>query len=496
MRFTRGFIAAVLLCSLGALGTGCGARKNGADDASACRRLESLAVKLSSEIEPLRGSRLGLTASDSLLFTYSDDEVKSALKRSKKLEAQFSGIPAERLGAREIDRATVIINWLRGVRFAFNDLESRRWSPLLYCWTAEEALWVLPSRITPPYDGELEAYRKRLLRIPFLFSAGEAQITDPAEWHVRRAIDELDTLAAGLPRLSALIAKRYGTSLDGELETVRFSILEFRRFASESLLPASRGRLILGSENLSKIFLYGELINADQNMLIAEGKKQMKRLELEKGSILRRFEVERQGLVPAHAGPVSLKDKPFESRIELLLEDMRSWGKKAPILGSSPGAPMALAYPSNPEYLSRSNRAPYLSIPPAGDVTAAPVTPQFSGSACRTRIALSAGVREMQDDAVRFALLCAAPRLLDADRSRCEAKDSTAAVFSSATFDEGWRYLAVQELVPDIKKNDPDLFVLILNDWIRNYARMIVVFSLHSGTMTSESAIGYLVESL
>jgi hypothetical protein len=495
MRFSKKLFATILLCSFAALGTGCGARKNDADDAGACRRLESLAVKLSTEIEPLRSSRLGITASDSCIFTYSDEEVRNALKRSRKLETRFSSIPAGRLSAREIDRATVIINWLRGVRFAFNDLESRRWSPLLYCWTAKEALWVMPSRITPPYDGELEAYRKRILRIPSLFSTGEARLTGPAEWHTRRAINELDALAAGLPRLSVLITRRYGASLDAELETVRSSILDFRRFASETLLPASRGRIILGSENLSKIFLYGELINADPNMLIAEGKKQMKRLETEKSSILKRFELERQGLVPAHPRPEPKKNETFESRIELLLKELLSMGEKTQSLGSAPSASVMLAYPASPEYLSRSDRAPYLAIPPPGNTTAAIVTPPFPTTTCRTRLALSAGASRAEDDVLRFTLLCAAPRMLEAERLRCEARDTAAAVFSSVTFEEGWRYLALQELVPDIKKNAPDLYVLVLDDWIRKYARMIVVFSLHSGTMTSESAIGYLVES-
>jgi len=102
----------------------------------------------------------------------------------------------------------------------------------------------------------------------------------------------------------------------------------------------------------------------------------------------------------------------------------------------------------------------------------------------------------MGDDALRFALLCAAPRMLETDRLLCEAKDTTAVLFPSATFEDGWRYAALLDLGEQIKKDHPALYILILDDWRAEYARMTVVFSLHAGTMTSDGAIRYLAESL
>ena len=63
-------------------------------------------------------------------------------------------------------------------------------------------------------------------------------------------------------------------------------------------------------------------------------------------------------------------------------------------------------------------------------------------------------------------------------------------------FEEAWGYLVLQELAPDIKKSEPELYALMLDDRMMKYARMIVVFSLHAGTMTSDGAIRYFVESL
>ncbi|MGD1048361.1 MAG: DUF885 family protein [Candidatus Krumholzibacteriaceae bacterium] len=495
MRSTRAILAAILLFSIAGLGPGCGARR-GNPDRDAYRRYASLAVKLCARIEPLRASRLGISSSDSLLFTYSEDEIRVALAKSQRLVTQFSGIPAGRLNGGDTDRATVIIDWLRGVTFAFDGFDSFRWNPLLYCWTAEEALWVIPSRIEPPYSGELDAYRRRILRIPSLFSNASANLKDPAEWHARYAMDELDTLAAGLPDLAALVRQRYGTSLDGELATVRQSILDFRRFISDTLIPASHGKLIIGSENLAKIFLYGEHLDVDPNALVAEGAKQMKRLDDEKSAILKRMELEHEGILPARPAAAPVNDLSFDSRVERLLEEEGPAGGGLSPLGRTRGARATSAFPARPEYLSRSDKAPFLSIPPAGDRTAAAVTPPFSAPACQSRVALSAGAPRMGDDALRFALLCAAPRMLETDRLLCEAKDTTAALFPSATFEDGWRYAALLDLGEQIKKDDPGLYILILDDWRTQYARMTVVFSLHAGTMTSDGAIRYLTESL
>jgi len=496
MRFMRGFAAALVLCSLAWLGAGCGVKKDASAYGDAYRRLASGAMELSTNIEPLRGSRLGIAASDSLLFTYSENEIRGALKRLKRIEAQLSKIPAGSLGERDVDRATVIIDWARGARFAFENLQSHRSSPLLYCWTAEEALWGIPSRITSAPSGEIEAYRRRILRIPTLFSNGQTNLRNPADWHVRHAIERLDTLAAGLPGLAALVRERYGESLDGEIETVRLAILGFRRFASETLLPVSHGRIILGSENLSRIFDYGELINADPNMLIAEAEKQMNRLAGEKGSILRRLELEQRGVLPRTPAAAFGRDEPFESRVERIRGELREAAGEDSTLGTAPGVRAPLAYPARLAYLSQSDRASYFSIPSAGDVAATVVTFPFSAPSCRTYLALSAGAARMSDDALRFALIRAAPRMSEPDRLRCEARDSIAAVFSSATFEEGWRYLALQELIRDVKKNDSELYLLVLDDWMRKYARMTVVLTLHAGTKTSDGATQYLVESL
>ena len=497
MRSPRSASAASVLLCLAMLASGCAGKKNAPDYSETYRRLASSAVKLYIRIEPLRGSRLGFASADSLLFSYSKEETGEAVKHLKSLETQFSKIPAGRLSAGDVDRATVIINWLRGTRFAFEVLDCSRSNPLLYAWAAEEALWVMPSRIALPYNGELEAYRKRILRVPDLLASGAANLDSPADWHVRRSIEKLDTLATSLPRLALLVETRYGAPLDRELDAVRQAIRSFREYASSTLLPSSYGRLIIGSENLTKIFLYDEMINSDPNMLVAESEKQIKRIASEKTALVKRIEYGKEsGARENRPNGSPPANELFEARVARLLEELRPSKERQALLGSPRAAEATLAYPASPPYVSRSAKSPCLSIPPAGNATAATVTSSISTPPCRVFLALSAGARRESDAALRFALLRAAPRMLDPDKLRCAARDTVSAVFSSATFEEGWRYLTVQELAQDIKKNDPELYLLVLKDWLTQYARLIVVLTLHAGTMTSDAATQYLVETL
>ncbi len=320
-------------------------------------------------------------------------------------------------------------------------------------------------------------------------------LENPADWHLRRALERLDTLEAGLPRLARLVEARYGTSLSAEFDAVRFAIRDFREFASSTLLPASYGRTIIGSENLTKIFRYDEMIDSDPNMLVTEAQKQITRIEGERSALIRRIEYERErGARADTAAARRPADEPFEAKAARVLAALEALCDRGAPPGNPPRERVAIAYPSSPRYVSRSSENPCLSIPPARE--AAAVAAAGPAPPCRMAVALPAGARRESEAALRFALLDAVPRMLEPGLLRCAARDTVAEIFASATFEAGWRYLAVLELSAEIKKRDAALYNLVLEDQVRQYARLIVVLSLHAGTMTSEAAAGYLVSTL
>lgn len=165
--------------------------------------------------------------------------------------------------------------------------------------------------------------------------------------------------------------------------------------------------------------------------------------------------------------------------------------------GQTGGAQPILEYPARVEYLSPIDKDPYLSIPPPSERSrAAAVTFPFSAPACQPHLLLSAENAVAGDTELKFQLLCAAPEIRAPDDIRCEKHDSLGTLFASETFTEGWRYLALLERARDMRKSDPALYARVLNDRMKKLARMVVVFRLHAGVLTSDEAVRYLVETL
>jgi hypothetical protein len=492
MRFANRRVTIALLLTVICFAASCGRDRSASEQARDYARLTTGAIKLYTELQPLRSSRLGIEHSDSLLFTFSEDEIHGAVKRLKKLEARFSSLPASNLPARDIDVAAVVIHWLRGEQFALETLQNHRHNPLLYCWMVDEALWGLPSRIAPPYDGELEAYRRRILRIPALLENGARLLDNPASAHLRYAIERIDTLTNDIATLKTVVEKRYGATLDAELERVRAALAHFRGAAS-NFLPAAHGRLILGADNLSKLFLYSELLNSDPNVLVAEAESHIKRLIAERSSLERHPEL-------GATRPVTRSTaagEPVASRIERLRAALYASDEGRDSTAQTVVAKPILEFPARIEYLSPINKDPYLSVPASGARGGALIlVPPLSAPACRPRLCLSADNASAGDTELMFRILCAAPGMFTPAEARCAARDSIGALFTSETFAEGWRYLALLGLRDDIRKNAPELTARITDDRIAKLARMIIVFRLHAGTWTSDEAARYLVETV
>lgn len=538
------------LCALALALPGCGREKQAERDAKTYAGLVSETISLYARIEPVRASALGMISSDSLLFSFSDEEVAAALARLRTLESRFSAFGAARLAPRDIDNIEVIAYWLRGEIFALAEVKTFRFNPLLYCWAAEEALWEIPSRSTPPYPGELGAYRARIRKIPSLFANARRLLDNPAEAHTRFAAERLDSIAAEFGRLDAAITRRYGEAPAAELDAARRSVESFHRFVADSLLARSLGRTILGTEYLSKIFLYDELLNTDPNMIMGKAESSMRRLQSLKGSLERRIEFEKSGgKLPPEAGPPRLPSpttagrppgtkrsslralaaaarvkpapaskpakaepvprkarpslpktgaarasEPFDARINRLRDELAA--EAATTFAAKAGAKLVIEYPAHIDYPVRISKLPYVTIPPAGPLFAQiSFTEPFNALQCLPYGIFSSGARALDDDELRLELLRALPGVLEADADRCAEKDTVRAIFSSDVFREGWFYLSARDRTANLKTADPALNILLLDDQIRALALTVVVFRIHGGAMTSEEGADYLVQS-
>lgn len=499
------------------LAAGCARHGEKGRTAAECRRLVQEAARLYREVQPLRSSRLGFADADSLLFTFSAEETGAATDRLRRLESGLAALPASGLDARERDEARVILHWARGELFALERIRAREASPLLFVWLAEEAIEQAPSRLDPPRPGEAESYARRLGRVPPLLANAALSLRNPAEAHTREALSRVDALLLRFDGAAALARGRYGDGVAAPLASAKAALADFRSYLETDLLPLSRGSLLLGYENLSRMFLYGEFLDADPNAVIAEAERRIARYAADRTSMERRIEQERSRgaidprlpLLGGRAPTTAPRDagRPVGERTTALSEDGLAalassfldtlWSGES--LAKTFGAPRGRR-PVISRGVPTRRFAPlgvdaYLSTPPGGDPPVVVAVARDSSDECLARVLLAPAAALLGEERLRVRMLDAAPAALESPMRICEARDTIALLFESETFREGYRYFAIRPAVEWLRREDPSTYARVLDGWILDLARVIVVIRLHSGTLTAEAASRYLVET-
>ncbi len=463
-------VFALLLAASVAAG-GCSDDRGEAGPGERYRLVEAKALALYLDMHPLRGSSLGRTESDPLLYTYSADELRTSLSRLSDLEQELKAIGSAGLDTRRLEDSRLLLSWIRGERFALKELQYHRSGPLLYCWILEEALWSIPLRAAEPYDGELEAYEKRRGRIPALLESAARNTRSPARPHIELASQRLRRLIGNLPRLDAAIRRRYGRG-SALPDSVARSMTGFLGFLEGTLSSQTRGNMILGTENIAKIFRYGEMIDLDPAGMIDEADKQIRSLKSELSSL-------RRG-APA-TPPGAWKDPAaIVARVRDVDAGTAFSGASPPEIGFVPG----------PLPQTRFVKDVNLGIPaPDRGPVRLLSTTLFSGGAC----AQSLGYEEEETKGPRFLYqVLRALSTMSAERRLCVEGDTTRTLLGSDIYPQIVGFLEIDALVDAFPDERHRLRIMLVEEKILALARMTVLFEIHAGTMTTGAAIDYL----
>ncbi len=271
------------------LAWGCSKESGTPENLAEYRRVKTDAIELYNFLHPLRCSRIGLLKADSSLFTYSEGEIEAGLRRLDRLLERTSVLTTEGLGQKDIYDSQLVLGWLRGQRFGLADLRLHEINPMLYCWMINEALWGIPSRGYPPGDNELEDYRARVGKLPVLMENAKILCRKPSQLHIRLSLEMLDRLLESTGELKNLVQGRYSSDT-AWLDPVVEIISGFRNYIRYDLSKRSHGRIILGSENLAKIFEYDEHLMENPNNILQEADKKIRKLLVSRRTINKSME--------------------------------------------------------------------------------------------------------------------------------------------------------------------------------------------------------------
>lgn len=462
----------MLIALLAACLSGCGGGEPAAGAAAAFDSLAAEALDLYVRLHPLRASRLGIERADSLLFTLSGDEISAALADVESLLSSFSDIPTAGLDRRRLEDSILIVDWLRGERYALGPRGTVYDNPVLLAWMIEEALFGIPSRRGEPRPGEAGAWESRLGRIALLAGEGPELISKPGPPHLARSLEIMDGVLARMPSLERRAMSRYGRP-PVNLESAAGSVARLRGSIALMLEGQAGGRVIMGREELTMAMKYSEHIDLDTGELAGDAEKILARLARQ-----------------ARPDP-GIEDGVGDLHPDSLLRE--AWEKVRPRSGPGRrerGAPEVLIY--EPIYAPMELPVnPYLTTPvvPAHRVRA--VFDRRGGDRCRPTVIVPAGSGGREIDIV-YGILMSASVAGGPLPGLCAGERATRWVFAPATWELGWRNLARTDLPGVVPLRRIAVAAEINRRERLALARMIATFRLHSGVYTTESAARFL----
>jgi len=470
----------------------CGKERD--EEIKASRRMYSSLINevldIYDELHPLRSSQLGFHQSDSLLFTFSDEERESFIKRLEKLQQHFKKLAVIHLEEREIVNSTLILHWLKGELFAFKTLQSYRRSPLLYCWMVEETLYGIPLRLEPPYEAELAAYEKRLSQIPLLLQNATALLENVPGPHTNVAVERLSRLLDRFDELEGMVAEHYSERV-AHLDSVKNSVTDFRNFLSNSYLKQLGGIRILGLEYLSRIFLYDELLEIDPNKITEKAERWIKRLRSHAISIRQKLEITNDRNSMAEA-----KKPDTESlghRISRIMTEIEDKVSRRKLLGGDKIDRLEIAFKNGIRQSYDLPTNPYLTVPPAEDGNfMTTVTPLSPGNPCQSFLLVSQRNNRLTDVEILYHLLKESSPIRRIDLMLCENIDTVAALFASETYRQGWMFFQMEDLLTSFPEEKLELELFLLDEKVRALVRTVTVMKLHAGILTTEAAVDYI----
>lgn len=472
----------------------------------------SKAIDLCTRIEALRCSSLGLDSSDTLSFYLEDEDLRSAIASLEEIERSLFSLPAARLSSEQLEKATIIAHWAKGERFVLEELATLSSNPLLYARMLEIALWEMPTRFLPPNTEEANAYRLRLRSIPSVVAGAKRSLRNPSAENTKEASSLAKKLIADLEGIKSLARRRYGDSFEPEFDIAGENLEEFQRFLLELETAGSRGRLILGVENLSKIFLCGELLEADPNVLVSEAETRIVRLSADRVAAEKRIENYERYRIKASSGKEASESIERSQKMEhivpmpLLTESPGSFANRcidslwsSPIYGktfaAAPTRKPKTFHPVNLSCRGKIAKFPLLSLAQEKSRLVMVGTPYFGSQSCMPYVLLAREIKPEDANVLRYELLCAAPSAIEARSTLCERRDTVSVLFGSEMWFYALDHLARSKAAVKLRSIDPELYISYLDEEIRLYSLVIVVIKLHAGTLTLGGAVNYLSEN-
>lgn len=289
-------------------------------------------------VDPAMGTQLGLHEYDKEAPDLSSSAIANVVGQLKSFLNEFESVKADNLSSQAKIDLKLITSNIKGRLLMLDELKEWQRNPDMYSSQASSMIYDLMSRNFAPLNERIKSVTARQKKIPAMLDAAKRNLKNPPKIYTEIAIDQLsgiiDFFKTDVPNTFSSVADK--TLLD-ELRAANTQTLakleEYGKFLKEEVLPKSTNNFAYGADLYAKKLLYDEMVDTPVDQLIADGEKELKRLQSEFDKTAKEFDSSKtpievfRSIALDHAAPDKLLDST-----RAMLSDLRDFCLKNKII--------------------------------------------------------------------------------------------------------------------------------------------------------------------
>jgi len=508
MTIKKLYIFALIAIIFTSIPQGC-SRKNNEFKSRYSRIVEEI-TDLYSSVNPLIASEMGLSSADRNLLVFDRVEIDSILQRTKHIRKDIESLKNLNFDEYYADNLIIAQLWLKGLEYSLEKLKSYSFSPVLYTWSIERALFSIQSAKRANIKVKCEDFLSRISKIDNLVNNATSNLIKTGSVELEVAIEMLDSLLSRENQLKNTLKEKYDKfpvdSLKKAFESIRSLKTRFEKLLKEE----PKNRNILGMEELSRVFIYDEYINVAPNSLVRDGEKMIRILRVKRNSLEQKLLFKkRSGKRNKYNQEVVNSQKPGKSNRRKIEEGILSQSGKL-ISGQiedegllklhnlcnnllrKPFERKGIRYDftiSNYPVNQTLTKNPMLTIQYPDKETIQAIPPLATRTNTnKVRVIYSSvnGKADRMD--LIYKLISVLPQALLPDIKLYSRNDTLRTLLRSQTYRYMWYFSQMERMIRGFPVLKDTLSVMLLNEKIRSLARMVITIELCSGLTTIEEA--------
>ncbi len=487
---------------------GC-SRKNDESKSQYSRIVEEI-TNLYSSVNPLIASELGLSSADSNLFVFDRVEIDSILQKSRNVRKEIESLKNLNFDEYYADNLIIAQLWLKGLEYSLERLKSYSFSPVLYTWSIERALFSIQSAKKTNIRVKYEDFLSRINRIDNLVNNAANNLVNTGSVELGVAIEMLDSLLERENQLKITLNERFGNFPEDSLKKAFENVKRLKTRFEELLKEEPKNRNILGMEELSRVFIYDEYINVAPNSLVRDGEKMIRILKVKRNSLKQKLLFKRRseekskydkGVIESQKSRKNSRRKIEEEILaqseKLLIGQIEGEGLlklhnlcnnliRKPFGHKGIGWDFMISnYPVN-QSLTKN---PMLTIQ-YSDKEIIYAIPPLATKTNKNKVHIIYSSVNGKPDRIEliYRLLSVLPQALLPDIKLYSRNDTLRTLLRSQTYRHMWYFNQMERMIRGFPVLKDTLSVMLLDEKIKALARMVITIELCSGLTTIEEA--------